>query len=342
MPKIQPLVSVCIPTFNSARTINKTVNSILCQNYSNFIIHISDNASTDDTVNIIRAFKSEKIIIHEHELNIGGEGNFNRCIDYAEGKYTVIFHADDIYSPEILIRQVSFLEEHLYVGAVFTAANIINEKSELTNTISPIGKIQGKKQIVNFETLFKLVLKYGNFIVCSSAMVRTSIYKHEIVKWRNEIFDSCSDLDVWLRISQSHSVGFISDPLMQYRIDKNQFSAGVRLRTHQSEFLRLMKIYMEYDQVQIFITKVDILNYKILIGNDYMWRAINNFTLGNVGASHTLVNNILTYKFIHVIFQARRGLLIVIIGVALKIFIVLKQKKIGTALINFLRSKLNK
>src|ERR1035438_397419 len=101
-----PLVCICLPTYNAALTVRQTLNSILAQTYTNLVVHVSDNASTDDTLKVIESFADSRVKIHRHSINVGGEGNFDRCIQLAEGKYTAIFHSDDIYEPEMVAKQV--------------------------------------------------------------------------------------------------------------------------------------------------------------------------------------------------------------------------------------------
>ena len=130
-----PLVSICMPAYNAANTIRNALNSLLLQSYKNFEITVSDNASTDDTLKIVSDFEDPRIKIHRNEINIGGEANFNLCIKLATGKYTTIFHADDVYEPNMLEMQVAFLETNHQAGAVFTQASLIDEAGK------KIGKI---------------------------------------------------------------------------------------------------------------------------------------------------------------------------------------------------------
>ena len=102
-----PLVCICVPTYNSAASIRETLESILAQTYLNLTIHVSDNASTDGTLKIVESISDRRISLHRHDVNVGGEGNFNRCIHFAAGKYTAIFHADDIYEPDMVAAQVA-------------------------------------------------------------------------------------------------------------------------------------------------------------------------------------------------------------------------------------------
>lgn len=106
-----PLVCICVPTYNAAITIRETLHSILSQTYKNLVIHISDNSSTDTTLKIVESMDDPRLRIHRQQKNIGAEGNFENCIRLGEGKYTAIFHADDIYEPEMVAKEVAFLEK---------------------------------------------------------------------------------------------------------------------------------------------------------------------------------------------------------------------------------------
>ena len=76
-----PLVCICIPTYNVAATVRETLESILAQTYKNIVVHISDNASTDGTLDVIESITDSRITIHRHAVNVGGEGNFNRYVN---------------------------------------------------------------------------------------------------------------------------------------------------------------------------------------------------------------------------------------------------------------------
>ncbi|MFZ4077412.1 MAG: glycosyltransferase family 2 protein, partial [Legionellaceae bacterium] len=86
-----PCVCICIPTYNAELTIKETLLSLVNQSYPHLLIKVIDNASTDETLACARSIDDERIQVIEHALNVGGEGNFNRCIAYAEGDFTGIF-----------------------------------------------------------------------------------------------------------------------------------------------------------------------------------------------------------------------------------------------------------
>lgn len=128
-----PLVSICIPTYNAEKTVVDTVESVLNQTYRNLEIIVSDNASTDNTIALLEKFTDPRIKLYRNSKNIGAEKNFNRCIELATGRYIAIFHADDVYLPEMVEKQVKAFLDDPSIGAVFTTATYINEKWNLFN-----------------------------------------------------------------------------------------------------------------------------------------------------------------------------------------------------------------
>lgn len=337
-----PLVCICIPTYNAATTILETLQSILAQTYSNLVIHVSDNASTDDTLKLIEPFAGSRVIIHRHAENVGGEGNFNRCIQLAEGKYTAIFHADDLYEPEMVEKQVAFLEAHSEAGAVFTEANLIDEMGSRFGAIRLPSSVASPDGLYDFEMMFKAVLRHSNFFICPSVMVRTQIYKEEIKCWRGELFKSSADLDLWLRILQSHLIGYLTERLMRYRISNNQFSAGVRLGTGRPDFFLVIDYYLAQKSVRALLDAPDFNNYKLLDRRDRIMRATNLFITGDLKQANELVYDIFTRNALSAAFKSKRGAFVLLVGMYVKLLTLLKLNKIGKISLMYLKQMTRK
>lgn len=111
---IKPKVSIGMPVYNGAKTIEKAINSILAQTFQNFELIISDNASNDETENICRRFASKdpRIRYMRQNKNIGAHANFNFLISEATEKYFMWAAVDDLHSPEFLKVNVSVLESN--------------------------------------------------------------------------------------------------------------------------------------------------------------------------------------------------------------------------------------
>lgn len=324
-----PLVSICIPTYNAAVTIRETLNSIVSQTYKNLDIHIVDNASTDDTLKVVSEFKDYRITTHRHDTNIGGEGNFNRCIQLATGKYTAIYHADDVYETEMVERQVEFLEMHPEAGAVFTEARLIDEFGRVIGAIRWSDRLRSVGPLYDFPTIFKAVLQHSNFFICPSAMVRSHVYQQEIRGWRGEMFGSGADLDVWFRILQRHLIGLIDEPLMRYRLSAAQFSARVRSETGQAIIFRIFDYYLEQEPVKAMMGPRDWCNYARLDRRDRIGRAINLLLLDKVEEAVLLCHDIFTWDALRAAFESKRGLFTLLVGCYIRLVISFGLKRIG-------------
>jgi glycosyltransferase involved in cell wall biosynthesis len=324
-----PPVCICLPVYNAAGTVRETLTSILTQTYPNLVVHVSDNASTDNSLNVIESLNDSRIIIHRNTKNIGGEGNFTRCIHLAEGKYTAIFHADDVYEPDMVSRQVAFLENNPEAGAVFTEASLIDELGKRVGAIHFPQKITSNQGLYDFDTLFPAILKYSNFFICPSFMVHTQIYKREIEVWRGDLFRTAVDLDVWLRILQNHMIGHIPSPLINYRISNNHWSAKVRQETERADFFLVVDHYLAQKQFRKKITKNDLRNYRWLDRRDRVMRSVNYYLTDRPHEASDLMHDLLSWDGLNAAIRTKRGLFVMVIGLYMKALIFFGLSGIG-------------
>lgn len=293
------------------------LNSVLNQRYKNLDIHVVDNASMDETLAIVSRFSDPRIKIHSHSTNIGAEENFNRCIELATGKYTAIFHADDIYEPEIVADQVNLLEAQPLMGAALTEARLINEMGIFIGaaTIPKKYADDSKFAIFDFPCLLKAIIRYNNFLACPSAMLRTEIYRREIVRWRGDMFGSSSDLDIWFRVAEHHKIGVLRAPLMRYRISAAQVShTMIRARTNRADLFRVLDFYLKkYDLLGV-LTPLDLRRYGWLERADRVIRAMNFFLIGEIIQAGKLTRGVFSLDAWLAALLTRRGFKTLLLG----------------------------
>lgn len=245
----QPLVTICIPTYNAEVTLEETLNSILNQSYSNLIIKVFDNCSTDKTAQIVQDKISQHPNLHliVNKENLGGEGNFTKCLQSGEGKYTAIFHADDIYDEHFIKMVVDCLEDNPDLVAMAAHARTINMQKSITGErFIPYELRSNSLSKLNYESLLKLTLKYGNFITCPAVIAKTDIYKEQIKVWNGTDFKTSADLDVWIRLSQIGLFGFLNKPLMNYRVAEASYSYNLKkVRTHRHDIFSVLDHYLK-------------------------------------------------------------------------------------------------
>lgn len=110
--------SVLIPTFNGQDVIESTIRSVLYQDYKNYEIIISDDASKDKTLKKIQSFHDKKIKLYENKKNLGYPGNLNRCLKYAKGDIVYLLGQDDILAPNALSRTHNVFLKYPKIAAV--------------------------------------------------------------------------------------------------------------------------------------------------------------------------------------------------------------------------------
>jgi len=126
----QKKVSILIPTFNSEKYIAETIESALNQTYKYFEIILVDNASSDNTWQIIEEYKKDNssiITSFRNDENRGPIRNWMKCIELATGIYGKIVWSDDLIELNFLEKTVPILEENDDVGFVFSPAVIFGD-----------------------------------------------------------------------------------------------------------------------------------------------------------------------------------------------------------------------
>jgi len=97
----RPSLSICIPTYNRGSFLDQTLNSIVSQLSDDVQIVVSDNASTDNTPEIIEYYRSKfpQLTHFRHDTNVGADLNYLKSVELANGKYCWLFGSDDIMKP---------------------------------------------------------------------------------------------------------------------------------------------------------------------------------------------------------------------------------------------------
>ena len=120
-----PLVSVIMPVFNAAPFVEEAINSILHQTYANLELIIIDDGSTDHSLSIIQKCKHPRIKVIINPKNLGLIDTPNKGMAIAQGKYISRMDADDVAHPQMIARQVQFLETHPEISVVSFYAQYI-------------------------------------------------------------------------------------------------------------------------------------------------------------------------------------------------------------------------
>lgn len=112
------MISVLIPTFNGAKFIRPTLDSILNQSFTDFELVINDDCSTDDTLKIIKAYRDQRIKISINKKNLGYTGNLEQGRTKIKGEYLFLMGQDDILAPNTLQKYFDIFSKNPKIGAI--------------------------------------------------------------------------------------------------------------------------------------------------------------------------------------------------------------------------------
>jgi glycosyltransferase involved in cell wall biosynthesis len=123
-----PKVSICIPTYNGARYIERTIRTVLSQTCGDFELIVNDDCSTDETCLIIGRFmrNDNRIKLHVNVRRLGLVNNWNQVLSHATGDYIKLLCQDDLLEDSCIEKQVHVLETFSEVSLVTCATKIID------------------------------------------------------------------------------------------------------------------------------------------------------------------------------------------------------------------------
>lgn len=130
--RIPPTVSIGLPVYNGERYIRNALDSLVTQSYSNFELIVSDNASSDNTAEICRAYARNdvRISFYANDRNIGAARNFNRVFQLSSGKYFMWAAHDDLWDPTYVAKCVGALDANSAVVLCGSDMQFIGERGE--------------------------------------------------------------------------------------------------------------------------------------------------------------------------------------------------------------------
>ncbi|MCW2313662.1 glycosyltransferase family 2 protein [Rhodoferax antarcticus] len=226
MSNASPLVSVCIPTFRGAETIGETIELVLAQTLSDFELIVIDDGSTDSTSAIVAQFSDPRLRYLRNEHNLGPEGNWNRCLEQARGKYFKLLPHDDLLYPECLARQVEAFEADFdeHIALAFSARNVIGPRGKVLTRRGYPGALDGR--IASNDILRVCVRRGTNLIGEPGAVLMRKSLADRVGN-----FDGTNpyviDLDYWFRLLAHGAAWYNSEPLAAFRVSSQQWSVVI-------------------------------------------------------------------------------------------------------------------
>lgn len=229
-----PKVSVIIPTYNYAKYLPETIDSVLRQTYQDLEIIVIDDGSTDNTKEIIQRYiRSSDKIKYILQENKGPAAARNRGIKEAKGEYIAFLDSDDIWVTEKLDIQASYLEQNKDIFFLYAKADVLNEHGK---------KIGIKPESNQHHEFKKLIFEWGYFPT-ATVMIRKECF--DKVGFFSEDLRIMEDIHLWIRISRHYKMHGMDQILGIYHRHSNNVTLNKEL-VYKSTAMVYEKILAEF------------------------------------------------------------------------------------------------
>ena len=229
MTKKSPTVSVIIPTYNRAHLVGRAIQSVLDQTYQDFELIVIDDASTDNTEEVVKSFNDERIKYLKHDENKGVAAARNTGIKVARGEYIAFQDSDDEWFSQKLEKQMKVFEAASpEVGVVYTGFWRIESNKKI---YIPSEKVARKEGNIHAELL------RGNFVDTPTAVVKKDCFAK--VGIFDERLPRLQDWELFIRISKDYHFKCVDEPLLISYYQPHSISAD------QSALIRALKLILE-------------------------------------------------------------------------------------------------
>ena len=253
-----PAISVCIPTYNGAKYIAQTIESILNQTFTDFEIIVSDDGSSDKTLEIVGSFNDPRIVRIDRLSKVGAEANWNNAVATASASLVKLVCQDDLLYPQCLEVEVQTMSksENQDVSFCFHLRDFVTPNSRKLSA-RRVG-YSNLQKYSKTEILTKVVRSGGNPIGEPMAVTMRKLSLNSAGKFRG---DYVIDLDMWSKLSDQGSALFIEQHLSAFRVSKTSWTSNLKKSQLSSVRALSKKLQIDSDGA---ITKLDLLRGQIV------------------------------------------------------------------------------
>jgi O-antigen biosynthesis protein len=231
----QPLVSICMLSFNHEQYIATAIQSVLDQTYQNWELIIVDNASTDNTAPIIEKYAQTNTRIQFIPLTKNTMVSYgaNHAMKQAQGDYIAVLSADDYFEANKLEVQLNHMLKN-NLSNTFTWVNVVNDHDNRNNH-HPMARLFNRE--LSSKALQTHFVEHGNTLCATTAMLHKSIlekygnYDHRLLQTQ--------DFELWLRIIKHEPIHLLPQKLSCYRVRNDGQNLSMKYsdaRHNQSSF----------------------------------------------------------------------------------------------------------
>ncbi|WP_415397887.1 glycosyltransferase [Sulfurimonas sp. CS5] len=239
----QPLVSIVMNCYNSDEYLKEAIDSVIEQTYSNWEIIFWDNQSTDESAEIVKSYKDDRIkYFYAPVHTLLGEAR-NKAVQKANGEWIGILDCDDIWHDDKLEKQLQVIDND--IGMVYSRSEfLVTDSGNKTHMAKRIKKnYYPKRKSLPIGEIFSELL-YDCFIPLPSVLIRKDLFFQ--VGGIDGTLKVAEDYDIFLKIANISKVAAVESVLCKYRVHDNNLSHSNMQETFE-ESIQLIKKYLPDD-----------------------------------------------------------------------------------------------
>lgn len=250
MAGAEPLITVAIPTFNCAHFLPDALASIMRQGLDDFEILILDNASEDNTEDVVRSFANPHIRYIRNPSNLGACENGNRCLANARGRFFKLLCADDVLLDGVLRKQLEILQADPDVAVVTCGYLETDLELKVQRSWSAFPGSHPGSRVINF-CLSRMTNAVGG---PSNIMMRRAVATGIRA---DASYRLLGDLKFDLQLLQRGSYASLNEPGYLYRRHPNSdFATGCTDELHVHEYLRLVSEFNWWNPLNCLVASL--------------------------------------------------------------------------------------
>ncbi len=305
---IKSKISIIIPNYNHALFLKERLESVFGQTYQNFEVILLDDASTDNSLEILKEYKNHPKISH-YIINKENSGSpfkqWKKGLKFAKGDYIWIAESDDYCELNFLEKVISVLKNDSDIGLTYCQSIDVNEEgNELLNRVKDTNWFQpniwnsnfniiGDKFVSNYLSV-KNVIPNASAVVFKKELVTNSLFTDSLLNMK-----MCGDWFFWIQLSLQTKIGFIAEELNYFRSHQSIS------RSHSNVIIKKRRL-LEESSIRSFLQDKNIINliaeYKLYIKWFKLHSIISIFSLSfykiklSKTATFTFITHFLRFK----------------------------------------------
>tara|TARA_Y100001958_G_C21248263_1_gene580770 strand:+ start:10575 stop:11639 length:1065 start_codon:yes stop_codon:yes gene_type:complete len=295
----QPTFSICIPNYNYGHLISETIDSVLNQTFQDFEIIIADNASDDNSIDIITSYKDDRIKLIKNNLNIGFAPNLQKVTSHARGRFINLLSSDDRMRVNALEEYNKFItkqgdnaENTIYISDCYKIDSDGNEFDTIKRDKEKFLEVSSyNNDDLNNLNLEDCTIAKGKDILKSTLLELRTFASFLTIIYPKKIYDKVEGYNGikfvgpdkffnYQILMQNPNICYIHQPLFEYRVHLtlNQISQNLNLKQQIDDYTYTID-FSDKELDRIGLKRKDLIN--TFVNKISLNKALSSFAFGN-------------------------------------------------------------